>query len=302
MDDDNPLRNPAFILRAGLVVLLLVLLFGPYWLRATVPIWIPFLILVGLELNFFVGAIRAEPPGPPNRGPQPVDQELYGYAYEEEDELWSDGEPNEIELPPAAPYRRRPWRRLVAAGAVLAALAFAFWITDSRTGWDGVDESDQAKATERFAVEASAIADKPVTVECDEAGEHVGVVQHADGAAQVGGDVAYLTPERCDDLYRLAFKNEVNGSQTARSIAVLAHEAWHLRGVANEGETECFAFQSGIVLGQRFGLSEERASQMMSQQLAENALRSGAGAAYVVPPECRDGGRLDLNPETSRFP
>ena len=41
---------------------------------------------------------------------------------------------------------------------------------------------------------------------------------------------------------------------------------------------------------------------MMSQQLAENALRSGPGVEYVVPPECRDGGRLDLNPETSRFP
>ena len=104
MDPDNPLRNPAFILRAGLVVLLLVLLFGPYWLRATVPIWIPFLILAGLELNFFVGAVRAEPPGPPNRGPQPVDQELYGYAVEDEDELWSDGEPNEIE-PEPVPYR-----------------------------------------------------------------------------------------------------------------------------------------------------------------------------------------------------
>ena len=111
MDGDNPLRNPAFILRAGLVVLLLVLLFGPYWLRATVPIWIPFLILAGLELNFFVGAIRAEAPGPPNRGPQPVDQELYGYqgAYEDEPALWSDDEPNEIEPP------RRPSR----TGAVL---------------------------------------------------------------------------------------------------------------------------------------------------------------------------------------
>ena len=94
----------------------------------------------------------------------------------------------------------------------------------------------------------------------------------------------------------------MNGSQTARSIAVLAHEAWHLRGVANEGETECFAFQSGVVLGQRFGLSEDRARQMMSQQLAENALRSGPGVEYVVPPECRDGGPLDLNPESSRFP
>ncbi len=301
---DNPLRSPAFILRAGLVVLLLVLLFGPYWLRATVPIWIPFLILAGLELNFFLGAIRADAPGPPNRGPQPVDQELYGYQgpFEDEDALWSDDEPNEIDPGPAVAHHRRPWRRLAAAAAVLAALAFAFWITDSRTGWDGLNEATKSEATDRFAVEASAIAGKPVTVECDESGEHVGVVQHADGAAQVGGNVAYLTPERCYDLYRMAFKDEVNGSQTARSVAVLAHEAWHLRGIANEGETECYAFQSGVILGQRLGLSEERASQMMRQQLAENALRSGAGVEYVVPPQCRDGGSLDLGLTSSGFP
>ncbi len=118
----------------------------------------------------------------------------------------------------------------------------------------------------------------------------------------MGGDVAYLTPERCYDLYRLAFKGEVVSSQTARAVAVLAHEAWHLRGIANEGETECYALQSGVVLGRRLGLSEERASQMMRQQLAENALRSGAGVEYVVPPECRDGGRLDLGLTSSGFP
>ncbi len=227
----------------------------------------------------------------------------HGYQgpFEDEDELWSDGEPNEIE---PAPYvaHRRPWRRLLAGAGVLAALALAFWITDGRGGWDGLDDSTQAKATERFSLEASAIADKPVTIECDESGEHVGFVQHADGAAIVGGDVAYLTPERCFDLYRLAFKGEVNGSQTARSIAVLAHEAWHLRGVANEGETECYAFQSGVILGQRLGLSEKQASQMMRQQLAENALRSGAGAEYIVPPECHDRGRLDLGLTDQGFP
>jgi hypothetical protein len=285
------------------VLFVLALIFGPYWLRAAVPIWLPFFILAGLELQFFVEALRSAPPGPPDRGPQPVDQELYGYQglYEDEDELWSDDEPNEIEPAPAVPHRR-PWRRLLAGAAVLGALAFAFWITDSRTGWDGLDETTQAKATARFAVEASAIAGKPVTVECDESGEHVGLVQHADGAALVGGDVAYLTPERCLDLYRLAFKGEVTSSQTARSLAVLAHEAWHLRGVANEGMTECYALQSGVVLGQRLGLSEERASQMMRQQLAENALRTGAGVEYVVPSECRDGGRLDLGLSSSGFP
>jgi len=118
----------------------------------------------------------------------------------------------------------------------------------------------------------------------------------------VGGRLAYLTPERCYDLYRLAFEGEVTFSQTARSIAVLAHEAWHLNGVRDEGKTECYALQSGVPIGRRLGLSEATARQMMRQQLAENALRSGTAAEYRVPPGCRNGGTLDLNATSSEFP
>ncbi|MGH3136847.1 MAG: hypothetical protein ACRDPV_10195, partial [Gaiellaceae bacterium] len=150
--------------------------------------------------------------------------------------------------------------------------------------------------------EASRIAGKPVTIECDESGEHVGVVQHADGAAVVGGERGWLTPERCLDLYRLAFEGEVTSSQTARALAVLAHEAWHLRGVSDEGTTECYALQSGVALGQQLGLTENTARQMMRQQLAENALRAQGAFEYLVPPECRDGDRLDLDPVSGRFP
>jgi hypothetical protein len=41
---------------------------------------------------------------------------------------------------------------------------------------------------------------------------------------------------------------------------------------------------------------------MMSQQLAENATFARAAPAYLVPGSCRNGGTLDLNPGTSRFP
>ena len=143
---------------------------------------------------------------------------------------------------------------------------------------------------------------KPVTIRCDESRDYVGLVQHADGVAAVGGDRAYLTPERCHDLYRLAFEDEVTSSRTARALAVLAHEAWHLRGVSDEGTTECYALQSGVELGQRLGLSEGTARQMMRQQLTENALRGLGSFEYLVPPDCRDGGRLDLDKNDTRFP
>jgi hypothetical protein len=41
---------------------------------------------------------------------------------------------------------------------------------------------------------------------------------------------------------------------------------------------------------------------MMQQQLAENAGRGLGSLEYIVPPDCRDGGRLDLNPDVARFP
>jgi hypothetical protein len=141
-----------------------------------------------------------------------------------------------------------------------------------------------------------------VTIRCDESRDFVGFVQHADGIAIVGGDRAYLTPERCHDLYRLAFERRAPSSRTGRAIAVLAHEAWHLRGVGDEGTTECFALQSGVDLGQRLGLSEGTARRLMRQQLVENAGRAGTSFEYRVPPECRDGSRLDLHPDTERFP
>jgi hypothetical protein len=327
------LPSPLSVVRVALALFVLASIFGPYTLRSAVPIWLAFLVALGLELHLFVGALSRPPARRPDRGPQMVDRERYGYADDAEDlllvraggeELWipysgetaeeiaaliaEAREPRDEEAgAPAVVLRERagmwpPVRRFLAGLGVIGALALIVWVVESRTGWDALDADAQAEATARFSDEASRIAAKPVTIQCDESGAYVGAVQHADGVAAVGGDLAYLTPQRCLDLYRLAFKREVTASQTARALAVLAHEAWHLRGVSDEGTTECYALQAGVELGQRLGLSEDVARQMMRQQLAENAGRSRASAEYRVPPECRDGGRLDLKPDIARFP
>jgi hypothetical protein len=321
--------SPATAVRIGLAVFVLAWLLGPSALRSAFPIWLVFLVAVGLEVNFFVGARRAAPPVRPDRRPQAADRERFGYSDETDDlivvrdgaeELWipyageSDeeldaliaearedrdaerAEPSaEDEPPPLAPPRRpRPLRRLATGLAFLGVLATLIWAVESRTGWSGLHAEARAEAVALFSAEASRIAGKPVSIHCDEAGEHVGVVQHADGAAVVGGNVAWLTPERCHDLYRLAFDGEVKGSQTGRAIAVLAHEAWHLRGLRDEGVTECYAVQSGVELGRRLGLSEEEARRLMRQRLVENVLHRRGNPEYLVPAECRAGGSLDL--------
>ena len=320
-------------LRIALVVFVLAWIFGPYELRTAVPIWIVFAIALGLELQFLAGALREAPAPRPDRNPQAVDRERYGYVDETDDlllvregdeELWipyAGESPDEAEAliaearerpaeeevvaPATLVESRRFWppiRRFLTGLGVIGALVLVIWVVENRTGWDSIDGDMRVEAVARFSNEASTIAQKPVTILCDESRDYVGLVQHADGVAAVGGDRAYLTPERCLDLYRLAFKGEVTSSQTARAVAVLAHEAWHLRGVSDEGTTECYALQSGVEVGRRLGLSEDTARQMMRQQLVENALRSGSTSEYLVPPDCRDGGRLDLHPDDARFP
>jgi hypothetical protein len=187
--------------------------------------------------------------------------------------------------------------------AVLAALAFVLFVLVPDRGWDALDEADRARTEALLSSEAARIAGHTAIVHCDAGGEAVGVVQHADGIAEVGGRNAYLTPGICYRLYRLAFQDDEGAfSQTARAIAVLAHEAWHLRGETDEGVTNCYAFQSGVALGRRLGLSEATAARMMRQQLADNATNARSAPEYLVPRDCRDGGRLDLGPATGRFP
>jgi hypothetical protein len=307
-------RNRANATRLALAAAVLAWLLGPRALRDAFPLWLVFLVALGLEVHFVVSGWRAGPPETPDRRPQEVDRDELGWedvedaagedeeeADEEEgeeDEAWEDEAwEDEWEEP-----RRLPLRRFAGIAALVAALAAAIWLVEDRTGWNGLDGEQRAAAQARFSEEASIVADKPVRIRCDESGEHVGAVQHADGVAIVGGEVAYLTPQRCHDLWLLAFRGEERGSRTARALAVLAHEAWHLRGVRDEGRTECYALQSAVGIGQRMGLSESTARRLMRQQLSENVLRGASAPAYLVPPECKAGGELDLDPDDPRFP
>jgi hypothetical protein len=278
--------------RVLLVAFVVAWLLDVWGLRWVVPLWLPFLVALGLELSYFVGAWRDLPAEERDSSPQAIDLERYG-ELETEDDEWPLSD---------LPSARRPLRRFLVGAGVIATLALVVWLVKVNSGWDGVDPDEREAAVARFSKEASQIVGRPVEIRCDERGEFVGAVQDADGVAVLGGRLAYLTPARCYDLYRLEHDGHVSFSQTGRALAVLAHESWHLRGERNEGITECLAFQSGVGLGRRLGLDESTARRMMRQQLAENAQRAGGDAEYLVPSECRDGGELDLDPNTSDFP
>lgn len=71
--------------------------------------------------------------------------------------------------------------------------------------------------------------------------------------------------------------------------------------MSDEGTTECYAVP-GIEIGQRLGPAVDTARRMMRQQLVENVLRSQSSPAYRVPPDCRDGDRLDHKADMARYP
>jgi hypothetical protein len=315
------------LLRVGLAAFVLLWLLGPDRLQENVPIWIVFLVALGLELNFFFGGRRQRTTAAArtDRLPQEIDRDRYGYAEQRDlvlvhrdgEELWipyAGEEGDDLErliedaregpepAPALAPPARRPIRQLLLGCGLIAALALVVWFSEYHTGWRGLSTTQKADATALFSAEASRIAGHEVSIRCDEGGDFVGAVQHADGIAAVGGRLAYLTPERCESLYRLAFHDDVRSSKTGRAIAVLAHESWHLRGIRDESTTECYALQSGVELGRRLGLAEGTARRLMRQQLTENALHSGGSPEYVVGAGCRDGGPLDLNPDSPKWP
>ena len=298
-------------LRIAAVALVLAWFFVPP-LRDAIPAWIPFLAYAAVEAQFLVSGWRerGSPRAPRGRAPQEADvEDLGGPEWLEptlvevgRHQVWLPDE--EIEREPSA--ERPPprlWPRLEALGAALAVVALLLVVVLRDTGWRSLDDGEQRRTEARLSAEAARIAGHAVRVRCDARGQAVGIVQHADGIAEVGGRNALLTPEICFRLHRLAFDGDEGPfSQTARAIAVLAHEAWHLQGVGNEGVANCYAFQSGVELGQRLGLGRATAAQMMKQQLAENAIQAQSAPAYRVPPECRNGGELDLAPTRSTFP
>lgn len=262
--------------------------------------WLPFLAAVALEAHFFIGGYVArnrERPRAADRGPQERDLADLGWGPEFEDEEFASYyEPS---------YEQPRWNlRHVAEAAVALAIVGGILFYASRPhGWSAVSTENRARAEAVFSREATRIAGHPASIVCDTSGAHVGVVQEADGVAQVGGRVAYIVPGLCDALYQLKFKHRVQSfSTTGRAIAVLAHESWHLHGVANEGLANCYAFQSGVGVGVDLGLSESHARAMMREQLATNPSDSGANTQYLVPPGCQNGGRYDLHPGSDSFP
>jgi hypothetical protein len=192
--------------------------------------------------------------------------------------------------------------RLVQALAVLALFAGLFFLDSRGEHWQHLSTSARAATVEVLDRQAARIAGHPADVICDVAGRHVGYVQDADGLAVVGGRRAWLTPQICYQLYLIHHRGRANGPASGHAIAVLAHEAWHLNGESSEALANCYAYQSGVGVGEALGLSPSTARQLMREQLADNPSDFADTPQYVVPSGCTQGGSFDLHLDGSHFP
>ena len=172
---------------------------------------------------------------------------------------------------------------------------------------------DRVHQQDRLAVVASDLAGRSVGVHCPSFLSSLVRVRTEGGYVKFDGDgrpadYTDLSPETCASLRHLGrvdFGCIERGDCTfkefkaAWALHTLAHESFHLRGIASEAVTECYALQNTAFVAERLGLDT---------QTAKNVQRWVYLKGYGNEPEeyrtgdCTDGGRLDLRPRSPVFP
>jgi hypothetical protein len=155
----------------------------------------------------------------------------------------------------------------------------------------------------RLASIAGEIAHRDVSIRCqgrvgelvDVDGEYGFVRFGADGSP---ADDARLDRRICTSLARLARGDGVTVDAGSLAVEALAHESYHLAGVQDEGATQCYALQAMRFVAKRLGASAEVGDAFVRAAVARYP---GLPEAYRSA-ECREGGALDLHPETGVFP
>jgi hypothetical protein len=87
--------------------------------------------------------------------------------------------------------------------------------------------------------------------------------------------------------------------QLAWALHTLAHESYHLRGIAQESRAECFAMQTTARVAVSLGITPRRAGQL--QQWVWTRGYPNEPDEYSSP-YCRNGGPFDLRPGSSVWP
>jgi len=168
----------------------------------------------------------------------------------------------------------------------------------------------------QLALVATEVAQREVGVDCP--GFFARLIEITPNAGWVDfdeqglpSDQTHLSAATCESLERIWRADEppsftcLRGMCTRETLALvagivtLAHEAWHLRGVTNEAQTQCYAIQTTELVALRLGVRTADA-RAVADYVAGRDARAPAGEYHSV--ECRPGGSFDLHPETLDWP
>lgn len=158
---------------------------------------------------------------------------------------------------------RLPAPRLLTAAGLTLVVLLAAWL-------HGHDRRKQLQSA--AATVAGQIAGRQVSVNCPGPIERRLFYEIHEGSVRFGSDgrpssQTNLSARTCAGLRRalddgpslqldcLAHNCPPDGERVAAALAVLAHEAVHLRGVVDEGATECEARAQIALVAHSFGLS-----------------------------------------------
>jgi hypothetical protein len=196
--------------------------------------------------------------------------------------------------------------RILGCLAALAGLAFYF-------GPHRHLEQDEA----RLAKIASVIAGRDVGIACPGTLGKLTEISPQDGSVMFSAegapaDEAKLSGDTCARLRRF-LHGDVPGlgclarhggcpleiREVAVAVNVLSHESWHLAGVRDEAQAQCYALQTNAATAQRLGADPADAAAVAAFVLRE--VQPALPADYRTR-DCFDGGPLDLAPRSAAWP
>jgi hypothetical protein len=159
---------------------------------------------------------------------------------------------------------------------------------------------------------ASELARRHVTIRCEGLSGALTGARGESGRTEFIGSspvsVSYLQEGICQTLHSYARALKAGSScflpcrnplEIAWSLNTLAHESYHLAGVRNEAQTECYALQAIDFVARRLGASPEQRRALGAFSFDQ---LPGRMPAEYSSPECHDGHRFDLHPDDPAWP
>ena len=159
---------------------------------------------------------------------------------------------------------------------------------------------------------ASELARRHVTIRCEgPSGALTGARGESGRTEFIGSSpvsVSYLQEGICQTLHAYARALKAGPScllpcrnplEIAWSLNTLAHESYHLAGVRNEAQTECYALQAIDFVARRLGASPEQGRALGAFSFDQ---LPGRMPAEYSSAECHDGHRFDMHPNDPAWP